>query len=364
MLSGMSVYSSTSGMASDRPMARIVAGLSAVSVSHAIDLAFFFPEEGDARPDMLIAETRRHLGGCITAIEMALRLSLDHAPDVVAALDGWPAPLAWPIVRAQPTLISPELLNHMRMRAGVTAMLRQVGHADVEQLGEGEQGVVPSVNDPQLGDLMSSLMLAEARWTTPGAEDAPMKADLPAEHFAELTWTVAACLAQVASRTLGHGVGLLLPAFDRSGWKLLGDHDEEICPISQADLLVRKMDERADHPELLGLLLEQRRFLLFAAVVARRLRMESRQIVGLLVMGTVEQLASLCRTLGGSDADYRLLLLALRPVRPALSDAMIVAEADRYRDMDDAQAQNRIAALRTSAALRAKVDHLHEVSGT
>ena len=103
----MSVHSSPTGMINDRPMARAKAGLSAVPVGHAIDLAFFFPDEVQSRPDALIVETRRHLGGCIAAIEMALRLSLDHAPDIAAALDHWPAPLAWSMIRAQPTPYSP-----------------------------------------------------------------------------------------------------------------------------------------------------------------------------------------------------------------------------------------------------------------
>lgn len=363
MLIGMSAHSSPTGMASDRPMARAMAGLSAVPVGHAIDLAFFFPDEAQARADALIVETRRHLGGCIAAIEMALRLSLDHASDVAAALDRWPEPLAWPMVRAQPTLLGPELLAHMQMRAGVTLLLRQFGQADVEQLDEGQGDLVPSTDDPELGEAMSALALAEGRWLALAGEDAPMKPDLPAEHFADLLWTVAACLNVVVQRTMADGGERSLAAFDRSGWALLRDHDEAACPIAQADRLVRQMGDRADVPELLGALLGQRRFLLFAAVAARRLRMDSRQLVDMLVVGPVSQLAILCRALGGSAADYRILLLALRPVRPLLSDVAIVAEADRYQGVTEAQADSAIGALRVSSTLRAKIDHLRVVAG-
>ncbi|MBA4091908.1 MAG: hypothetical protein C0494_15145 [Sphingobium sp.] len=360
----MNAYSSLTGtaMAGSWPMARVMAGLSAVPVGHAIDLAIFFPEEGHTRHDALIAETRRHVGGCITAIEMALRLSLAHAPDVAAALDRWPAPVAWSMVRAHPSLIGPGLLAHMQMRAGVTMMLRQFGQADVEQLEEIDGASALSIDDPLLGDALSGLTLAEARWVAAGGEDAPMKPDLPAEHFAELMWMVAACLTVVAQRTMVDGDDRLLAAFDRSGWALMADHDEAACPIVQADRLVRRMGEEADAPDLLGHLLERRRFLLFAAVIARQLRLESVQVVEMLVMGSLSQVAILCRALGGSGADYRHLLLALRPVRPSLSDVAIVTEADRYHALSQEQADNVVAALRTSAALRAKLDHLRAVA--
>lgn len=365
MLTGMSAYSSLTGtaMAGNWPMARVMAGMSAVPVGHAIDLAFFFPAEGQARHDALIAETRRHIGGCITAIEMALRLSLEHAPDVAAALDRWPAPVAWAMVRAHPSLLGPGLLAHMQMRAGVTVMLRQFGQADVEQLDEVDGAAAPSIDDPLLGDALSGLALAEGRWLAMGGEDTPMKPDLPAEYFAELMWMVAACLTVVAQRTMVDADDRLLAAFDRSGWALLADHDEAACPIVQADRLVRRMGEQADAPGLLGRLLERRRFLLFAAVTARQLRLESGQVIEMLVMGPLSQVAILSRALGGSGADYRHLLLALRPVRPSLSDAAIVAEADRYQALSEEQADSAVAALRTSAAFRAKLDHLRAAAG-
>ncbi len=190
-----------------------------------------------------------------------------------------------------------------------------------------------------------------------------MKPDLPAERFAELTWTVAACLTVVAQRTMVDGDDRLLAAFDRSGWALLADHDEAACPIVQADRLVRRMGEQADAPDLLGRLLERRRFLLFAAVTARQLRLETKPVVEMLVMGPLSQVAALCLALGGSGADFRHLLLALRPVRPSLSDAAIVIEVERYDALSDEKADGIVAALRTSAAFRTKLNHLRAVAG-
>ncbi|QGP81324.1 hypothetical protein GL174_17275 [Sphingobium sp. CAP-1] len=360
----MSAHSSFTGtvMAGSWPMARVMAGASAVPVGHAIDLAFFFPQ-GDARHDALISETRRHLGGCVAAIETRLRLSLAHAPAVSAALDRCPTPIAWPSLCAQPTLFGPALLGHMQMRAGLSLMLRQYGQPDLAQAEEAQRGALPAADDPDLGDAVTALMLAEGRWLGFGGEDQPMRPDLPVEHYAELVWIVAACLALAAERTAADGADLLFAAFERSGWALLADHDEGASPILLADQLVRRMGAAADAPDLLGVALDQRRFLLFATLAARHLRLDSAYLIDMLLLGPIAQVAILCRALGGSDADYRQLLLALRPVRPLLSDTVILAEADRYQALTQAQAEEQIGAWRTPAAFRAKLDHLRAVAG-
>ncbi|MEA3390172.1 MAG: hypothetical protein U9R64_12990, partial [Pseudomonadota bacterium] len=158
----MSAHSPLAGMimADSWPMARVLAGASAVPVGHAIDLAYMFGEEDDARHDALLTETRRQLGGCVAAVEMALRLSLAHAPAVATALDAAPASIAWPVLRAQPTLISPPLMAHMRMRAAVALMLRQYGQGDLEQMGDASDERLPSAADPDLGAAVAALALA------------------------------------------------------------------------------------------------------------------------------------------------------------------------------------------------------------
>ena len=79
-------------------------------------------------------------------------------------------------------------------------------------------------------------------------------------------------------------------------------------------------------------------------------------------MGPVAELAALCRSLGGSDADYRHLLLALRAVRPSLTDTAIILEAERYQALTEAQADGLVNALRAPRTLRAKLDHLRQVT--
>ena len=364
MLHRMSVFSSLAGstMTDSWPMTRVMAGMSAVPVGHAIDLAFFFPTDERPRHDALIAETRRHLGGCLTAIEMALRVSLDHAPAIATALSPWPDPVCWRMLCDQPAMLSPALLAHMQMRAGVTLMLRQFGQPGADHITEEEGEPLLRADDPLIGNAVSALTLAEGRWIARGGEDQPMRPDLPAEHHAELVWTAAACLTSIARRGAGEAGDALLVAFERSGWALLADHDESVSPIAEAERLVRGMGAAADAPDLLGAALDQRRFLLFAALAARRLRMRAMQVIDILVMGPVAQIATLCRALGGADADYRHLLLSLRPIRPALSDLAIVKASAHYRDLPEMAADAAVSALRTPAPFRAKLDHLLQVT--
>lgn len=349
-------------MADSWPMTRVMAGMSAVPVGHAIDLALFFPAEDPLRHDVLIAETRRHLGGCLTAIETALRVALEQNPEIGAALAPWPGPLCWSMVCAQPTVLGPALLAHMQMRAGVSLMLRQSGRPDAEWSEGEEADAILSIDDPAIGEAVSALALAEGYWLTSGGEDQPMRPDLPAEHYAELLWTAVACIVAVAERAGVQSGDALLGACEQAGWAMLAVHDEAMGLMAAADRLVKHLGDAADSPDLLAAALGQRRFLLFAALAGRRLRMPIAQVTDMLVMGPIAQLAVLCRALGGSDNDYRHLLLALRPVRPGLSDHAIIAEADRYQHLTQDAADAAVNALRAPAAFRAKLDHLRRVS--
>lgn len=363
MLADMSAFSFLTGptAADSWPTTSVLAGMSAVPVGHAIDLAFFFPNEGRERHDALMAETRRHLGACVTGIERSLRFALEQQPQVAALLAPRMEAICWPTICAQPTLLGPALLAHMQMRAGVTLLLRQFGQPD-DRLDESEAETILPTNDAAVAEALVALAEAEGRWLAPGAEDEPMQPDLPAEHFAELMWTAAASIMALVQRSASTDADMMLPAFEKAGWTLLSEHDETRGPIAAAERLVRCLGERADAPELLGAALGQRRFLLFAALTARRLRMDCAHVADILVMSPVAELAALCRSLGGSDADYRHLLLALRPVRPSLTDAAIIIEAERYQALTEAQADGLVNALRAPRALRAKLDHLRQVT--
>jgi hypothetical protein len=245
------------------------------------------------------------------------------------------------------------------MRAGVSLLLRQIGGPDG---GEDEDaGSVPeSVGAAR--DLETALMLAEGRWAAVGGEQQAMRPDLPAEHYSELLWTAAACLAVAAERSGLLDEETVLKAVERTGRSLLAAHNETVGPIAIVDRMVRLMGEDADSPGLLGRALVKRQFLLFAALAGRHVQIETAVLIDLLLTGPIEQIAALCRALGGSDPDYRHLLMALRPVRHSLTDVAIIAEADRYRTLDDERADAIVAGLRAPGALRAKLDHLRGVS--
>lgn len=365
MFAGMSAYPSISGStrADSWPVAKTMAGLSAVPVGHAIDLATLFPMQGQERHEALIVETRRHLGGCLTAIETALRLLIAPGSHAALALAPYPDPLCWGIVSAHPSLIGPALLLHMRMRAGVALMLRQFGRPNSDLPDSIEAGDLLPGHDPQVADAASMLALAEGRWSAAGAEEQALRPDLPAEQFAELLWTAIACLTSVVERSTAPAPNGAVLDLEQAGHALLAQHDEGAGAIAAADRLVLQLGVRADEPELLGRALAQRRFLLFAALAGRRARLSTGVVVDILLSGPVSEIAALCRTLGGSDADYRHLLLALRPVRPMLTDATIVTEAERYEALEEAQADGEIRALRAPIALRVKLDHLRRVTG-
>lgn len=366
MVAGMSAYPFLTGptLADGWPMTRVMAGLSAVPVGHALDLAGLFPMEGDGWSEAVQAETRRHLGGCLTAVETALRLTLEQTPALAAALAQSVDPLCWPTLCLNPALLSPGLLAHMRLRAAVGLLLRQYGMASEAADEEGgRQDESGGGADPALDGLASALAMAEGRWAALGGESQPMRPDLPAEYFAELVWIAAACLAGAAGRSGSLSESAVIDRVGQAGSALLAAHDESAGPIAIADRLVRAMGAGADDQRLLGTALRQRRFLLFAALAARKTRLATADVIGALLTAPMGIVASLCRLLDASDSDYRHLLLALAPVRPRLTDAAIVVEAERYQALSVEQAEADGAILRAPAALRGKLDHLRRVMG-
>lgn len=342
-------------------MAKVMAGASAVPMGHAIDLAFLFPAESPIWHDALASETRRHIGGCLATIETGLRFALEHSPGVGPWIHRLPDQLSWHSVRARPSLLSPALIAHMRARAGVTLLLRQAGQMQPGAAEEAtELSLLPNVDDPHVGDSVSALALAEARWSAPGGETLPLRPDLPVEHMAELVWTAAACIAAAIGRIEDAG-DIGWSAFERAGQAMLSNHDEATGPFAEADHLVRRLGDEADAPELMGQALGAGRFLLFVALAARHLRLPTMQLVEILISGSVEQVAALCRGLGGSSADHRYLLLTLAPARLLRGDHDLVAQAELFARMSDMQADGIIHALRTPAPFRARLDHLMRV---
>lgn len=356
MLAIMSVFPSIGPMsAEDWPMLSIVAGTSAAPLRHAVDLARLFGGQADVWPDALVSETRRHLGGCLNAVETGLRLATQRDDRVAGASDSLPDRLVWPMVLLHPGMIGPGLLHHMRLRAGLSILMRQVGRADPDADAIDAATAIDFTDDddPLVRDAAIALALAEGRWVAAGSEDRPMRPDVPAEPFVELVWMAAAALAAAIARIGVISAQAATDAMQRAGQALLAQHDEAQGAIALADRLVRQLGPRADHPDYLGQALVQRRHLLFAALAARHLRMETGRLVEALLAGPIAQVAALCHVLGGSRPDYRHLLLALQPVRPALTDGRIVELAADYVTLDATEADAIVARMRAPRLLNA-----------
>lgn len=346
------------------PMTSIIAGASTAAMAHAIDLARLFGGQGEGWPDALVSETRRQLGGCVSAVEMELRLTLEQDARMAAALIALPPSIVWPTVLHDPGMVTPMLLTHMRVRAGLALLLRQVGHADLSDDADSAAAAIPFSSDPdaEIRNAAIELAMAEGRLAMAGAEDRPIRPDVPAEQYFELVWMTTAALGTAVLRTGLIANPLALAALQDAARALLARHDEGQGALAVADRLVWRLGARAEAPDLLGRALAERRHLLFAALAARQLRFETGQLAQALVAGPIGYVAAICHALGGSAPDFRHLLLALRPVRPALTDAKIIALAADYGAMRDEEAENIIAELRAPEELRAKMALLTQKS--
>lgn len=355
MLAVMSAPSSFTAMADadDWPVASIMAGVSASPIRHVIDLARFFPGHRPVPSDILLFETRRHVAGCLAAVEIGLRQVLVATPAVTPILAALPDAIVWPAIQAHPALLSASLLSHMRMRAGVSLLLRQQGRAGDDEDVATDSLDLTSAADPAISECAIALTLAESRWTTQGAEGAPIRPDLPVEQFVDLIWTAAAPLCAALVRTAMVPPERALAAVETASRALMAQHDESNGAIAVADRLVRLLGQRADAPALLAAALAQRQVLFFAALAARRVRLDTSGLLGILLDGPLIDVAAICHVLGGSASDYRLLLLTLQPVRAGLSDAAILAGAERFDGLTEAQADAIVAILRAPRALRA-----------
>lgn len=354
MVPGMSAASSPLSMmlADDWPMASIAAGVSAAPVRHAVDLARLFTAEGGDWSDRLVVETRRQMAGCLASVEMDLRLTLGQAPALAAMLAQLPDAVGWATISAHPALIGPSLIGHMRLRAGLGLLLRQQGAPGDMDAGVSEPVDFSAGGEADLNDCAAALAMAEGRWAAPGLNDGPIKPDMPAEYFAELVWLAATSLCAAMIRAGTVVADGILEAVDRAAADLLTRHDESAGALGLADRLVRMAGAQADAPALLGRALEQRRFLLFGALAARRLRLPTPVVMAAMVEGSLSQVAALCHAIGGGPADYGLMLMALRPVRPALGDATILRETERYAALTATEADAVVAILRVAAPLR------------
>lgn len=342
----------------------LVDGSDATPITHAIELACLFASPSTDRTDALQAETRRHLAGCLRSIETSLRLSLASHPVAGEALDQLPDPLCWPVVCARPVLIGPALLQHMRLRAGVSLVLRRNGRPSEHGEGEGVAADLFDPADPRLSEAMALLAIAEGRWAMSGSDDQPIRPDLPAERFAELLWMAVAILAQALDPVLPPGSPSAITLLADAGRTILSRHDEATGPLAAADRLVSHLGRAADDPALAAQAISQRRLTVYAALAGRRLRMDSLLVLDRLLNEPPAHIGALCSAIGASGVEFRHLLLTLQGARASFSDAVILAEAQRYADGDPDRSARLMAIMTAPPLLRASLDQLRTASAS
>ncbi|AUW58462.1 hypothetical protein C1T17_10455 [Sphingobium sp. SCG-1] len=346
------------------PLAAAGSGPVGASVRHLIDLSHFFRDGVRGWPDALATEARRHIAGCLTAIEAAL---VDEARSSLAGstLTLVDRPIIWPAVQRHPHILSPELMAHMRLRAAVSLLGAQALRGDGDPAADPTQGTAWLIEDDDAAvvDLAARLVRTEARWSAQAgiAAGSAMQADLPAEHFAELAWTSAAVLGTELYRAGLAEQNAAMMAMTDAAFALLARHDEEASGFALATRLARTLRDRGRHAELLGQALSERRYLLFAALAGELADVELDAVLDVLVHGGDTQLAALCKALGGTASDYRHLLLDLRIVRGERDDPTLVRLSQSYDDLREDDAADQMQALRRPAALRAKLAMIPQV---
>ena len=310
--------------------------------------------------DALVARTRRHLGGCIAAVEMALKLELERI--AVAGLDlaGALSPdHSWRAVQHRPAILSVTLLRHMRDRAALSLMGQDplTMPAAIEEIEQ---------QDIFAGDIatqLSALAYIQTAWRDNGPDHVAMRADLPAEAMQDLVWTVAALIAEALMRSDLMSVAELMPLMDRAGTAVLARHDEGGTPFALASLLalqVRTMDLGEDQ---LVALARGKHILALVAIMSDRNAIEFKHMVSLVSEASEQMLFNMCRAAGFPREVAVRFVLGRRSVARGVEDAVLVEYADQYEDMplDDARAS--VAGFRLDEIFRDRLSLLRGLDG-
>lgn len=287
--------------------------------------------------DALVTRTRRHIGGCLSSVEMALRLELGAAFDAQL-----PDMVCWARVQADPALLSPMLLADMRDRAAIGLMAQDSMLA--EAVADAD---APPPMDEET-DLFAALALAQAGWADAGPDDRPMRADLPAEAMPELVWTAGALLADAASAADAGAIDMACTA-------VLTRHDEQHMPFAQAALLAHRLRTVGDGPVTLLHLARRRHILTLLAMMADRIGVDLPCLVRHVVEGEERALFTLCRAAQFPREVAVRLVLGRRSVARGVDDSVLVDYADDYDGMTLEAARAAVAGLSLSVPLRSKL---------
>ena len=312
-------------------------------VRHGLDLArLSVAGSGDRWPDALLAELRFHLAGLLNATELAIGLHLTDS-QVERLIGDLGAGYCRDSIEAEPALLSPDLLAYLRRRAICAMLLRRAAAA-----GSTAASMAQS-------DDLTALAIAERRWCAPMLLDAPMRPDLPAEPYHELSWTAVALLVHGCERRMGRRDPGVTAALSRATERLIARHDEGQGAQALAQRCARgTMPE--DRHALAGAALVEGRLLLFAALAERETGLPLDRIVDIMADGAPLDRHAVLRLMAVEDAIAFRTAELLAPLTGAGSDDEALARfLETYRTVDIVRARDWLVAMSAPPMLAGKL---------
>lgn len=277
MTSGKDIGSDRPNGKHSRPQARLSRRL-LDELRHRADLALFADTAPTRWTDALLAETRYHLAGTMNAIEMAIKLEIADA-EIEAWLHGLGQPYCSVALERQVELLSPEILSHYRLRGALSVVLRE---RSIPVMDGGQGDLMSLAGEGPFAQALAALTLAEQRWCGPLLLDAPMRPDLPAEHFHDLAWTAAALLIRGVSRAHPGADRAVMRAIIGCVERVIARHDEGSGPFALAQRCARALSEM-ERLRLAPAALIERRLLLFCALVEAETTLPIEVVLGALI---------------------------------------------------------------------------------
>jgi len=305
--------------------------------------------------DALIARTRRHIGGCVSAVEMGLRMALE--PVTISSFnlgDAFPQDYCWRAVQHKPAILSASLLRHFRDRAALSLMGQEAADVPPSMTGIEEDQAFP----PDAAQSLSSLSFILGGWRDTSPDHMPMRPDMPAEMMQDLVWTIAALMTQALVRTD------LIPAQDavalvqRSGQTVLERYDEQNSPFALAALFALQMRMApAEDDQLLALARGQHNMALYA-IAAERNSIEIKHVISSVVEGQEQDIFTLCRAADFPREVAVRLVLGRRSVSRGVEDSVLVEYADHYENMSHEHARAAVMNLSLDDVFRDRLSEL------
>lgn len=333
---------------------------------HMLDLTDMFRANDRKMPDAMVTEMRRHLESCVTTVETAMLYGLKAKADEVApllpdAVESLGEGYCWRAIELHPGLAGPELVAHMRHRAGIAILARKGGSAVAEEPRNDGWAWLLEDPDRMIGDAALALFLTENRWAEPDEEYKLLRADVPAEIYADLLWTVAAIIGSALSRTGTAPVRKIDTLLGEVAGGMLRLYDEEKGPFALAMKLARQIRAKRDVRHCVRQALIQRRYLLLMAIVGLSQDIPLDRLFALLCSEDPELLLAVLRKQAMGGEDTSRILLDVQMIRGDLTDSRLIDLARHYGDLTPEQAHKDAAAVLLPQVYRDKAGMLYGV---